>query len=166
MYFGIPIDNWESLTSDRGQWRAAIYRGAELFEAAKLGRAKLRRACQKCEILLANSGDVWICEECDWALLSKAGLVNHMKSHESYPTAIVVSTMPHSDSQHDPHEGILCSCCTKVCRTAGGLKLHMKVYTDAYTTPVDSVNTDRYVCQICSKLCKTLTGLKSHQRAH
>ena len=51
--FGIPINNWEALTSDRGQWRAAIYRGAELFETARVDRTKLKRAC--------NTGQFWRC---------------------------------------------------------------------------------------------------------
>ena len=55
-----------------------------------------------------------------------------------------------------------CAVCDKICRSAGGLKLHMK--THGVTAPTNS--TSPLCCHLCHKLCKSLAGLKSHLRAH
>lgn len=126
-YFGVPVDDWESLAFDRGQWRALTFEGAELFEADWV---KLKRACRKQEPLPANCGDVWVCEVCNQTLLSKAGLVNHVKSHESNPTTLVAPPMPCIESQDG---NFSCSHCSRVYQSDGGLKRHMKVHSEANT---------------------------------
>lgn len=58
VYFGVRFDDWETLNSDRGQWKAVIFTGAELSEAARADWIKLKRTCRKREPLLANCGEM------------------------------------------------------------------------------------------------------------
>ena len=160
--FHIPVDEWESLAVDRDSWRKRIFDGAGKFEKARTDRIELKRACRKHEAPLAARGDVWICNICGRYLLSKAGWVNHLKSHNpgsTQPTSFA-SSLP-DNQQAD----FTCPHCTKVCKSSGGLKRHLKIHSSHDTTPYATIG-NLHTCSICRKACKTLAGLKSHLRAH
>ena len=134
----------------------------ESFEKARTDRIELKRACRKHEAPLAARGDVWICNICGRYLLSKAGWVNHPKSHNpgSIQTISFASALPDNQQAEFtlPH-------CTKVCKSAGGLKRHLRIHSSHDTTPSPTIG-NLHICSICRKACKTLAGLKSHLRAH
>ena len=60
----------------------------------------------------------WECETCGRILLSKAGFVNHQKSHAQQPPGDVLPPRPKETT---------CVLCTKVCKSIAGLKRHMLV---------------------------------------
>ena len=71
-------------------------------------------------------GDVnsWECETCGRALLSKAGYLNHFKSHASSLPRVIHASLPPRPQVH------ICLMCNKVCKSAPGLKRHMVVHKD------------------------------------
>ena len=75
----VPLKSFEAECADRGKWRKSVYLGAKRLEEGTVAQAKLRRACRKHEAVPATQ---WICDVCGRVLLSKAGLVNHLKSHQ------------------------------------------------------------------------------------
>ena len=158
---GIAEDNWEVLAADRDKWRKMIFNGANLYESNRIARAELRRACRKRESLPANCGSVWICEVCDRSLLSKAALVNHLKSHDRPGAATVI---PCSIPTNEAHI-LSCPLCPKVCKSTGGLKRHLKIHGDAGSVAV-AATSGSFACHICQLQCKSTAGLKSHLRAH
>ena len=158
---GIAEDNWEVLAADRDKWRKLIFDGANLYESNRIARAELRRACRKRESLPANCGSVWICEVCDRSLLSKAALVNHLKSHDRATAAPVI---PCSIPTNEAHI-LSCPLCPKVCKSTGGLKRHLKIHGDAGSVAV-AATSGSFACHICQLQCKSTAGLKSHLRAH
>lgn len=168
-HFSIPVDNWESLTTERDEWRSAIFKGSELYESQRVDRAKLKRLCRKREPLPADVESVWTCEVCNRPLLSKAGLVNHMKSHGSNVTStVLVAPLSAQPDPCDNPAGHNCPFCPKVCKSAGGLKRHINSHRDSETAPVPAAITQRspLQCHICDRICNSLAGLKSHLRWH
>ena len=142
-----------------------IFKGAEQFEADRVDRARLKRTCRKGEPLPANCGNVWTCVVCDRSLLSKAGLVNHMKSHGNNQ-ARAVPVAPLNVPTESQQAGFSCSHCPKVCKSAGGLKRHLKSHGNDVPVAATSAQVNQLECPVCSKQCKSLAGLKSHLRAH
>ena len=58
-------------------------------------------------------------------LLSKAGLINHLKSHGQRPNeAVYEEALPARRTKHT------CPTCGIVCKSAGGLTRHPKVHKD------------------------------------
>lgn len=98
----IPDRNWESLALERGEWRKRIFEGAAEYDADLVARAELKRACRKREALPENCGPVWKCEVCGRVLLSKAGLVNHRKSHEPRSSRCIPETLLRPPLIHHP----------------------------------------------------------------
>ena len=106
-------------------------------------------------------GVKWKCDTCSRILLSKAGYVNHMKSHERVP----------AESTHvlPPQPGdTTCAVCEKTCKTTAGLKRHMKIHKDIIPqrSAVNPITVLDFICHICHRPCKSAAGLKSHLRAH
>ena len=154
----ISVANWEDLCLERDKWRQSIFQGVDNYESNRVARSELKRACRKGDTV---QGTLWSCEVCGRVLLSKAGYVNHMKSHQSCGSRttplLPVVPLPASTVH-------TCSVCAKVCKSAGGLKCHQKIHGDS--APHSISQDSPLMCQICSKLCKSLAGLKSHLRAH
>ena len=150
----LGVKDFESACGDRGKWRSLVHCGAKSFEEGVIAQAKLKRACRK-------RGDVpatpWVCSTCERVLLTKAALVNHCKSHQ--PRQGIQLTVP----SLPPAPTNVCPVCSKSCRSAGGLKLHMKKHGEA-ATPSPALLPNQ--CHLCKKICKTLSGLQSHLRAH
>ena len=61
----------------------------------------------------------WDCETCRRILLSKAGFVNHQKSHAYQPPGDVLPPRPKETT---------CVLCSKVCKSVVGLKRHMLLH--------------------------------------
>ena len=60
-----------------------LKRGAEVSEKERVDRAELKRSVRKGNMsVLPDDVKSWKCEICVRILLSKAGYVNHKKSHE------------------------------------------------------------------------------------
>ena len=163
-HMGLDIREWENLARDKDQWRSSIHKGVEKFESDRVSRAKQRRACRKGEALPPDCGPTWICEVCGRVLLSKAGLVNHLKSHQNTRPHPAPASVPAPDQSTAVPIAYACTLCPKVCKSAGGLKRHYKVHgnsvpdTVAEKSPLD--------CHICFKTCRSRAGLLSHLRAH
>ena len=131
-------------------------RESKISEGKNVARAELRRACRKSE---AVPDTPWSCNVCGRVLLSKAGLVNHMKTHQ--PRSTSTRIVPPASV---PATSTVCDVCGKVCKSPGGLKRHMKTHGDVIppaATPESSLT-----CNICSLHCRSLAGLKSHLRMH
>ena len=65
------------------------------------------------------------CSVCGRFLLSKAGLINHLKSHGLWPNeAVYEETLPARPTKHT------CPTCGLVCKSAGGLTRHSKIHKD------------------------------------
>ena len=152
----ISPESWEQTCADRDKWKQSIFQGVKTFEGENVARAELRRACRKFE---AVPDTPWSCNVCGRVLLSKAGLVNHMKSHQPRPTSTRIAP-PASV----PATSTVCEVCGKVCKSPGGLKRHMKIHGDV--TPSAATLESSLTCNICSLHCRSLAGLKSHLRKH
>ena len=91
--------------------------------------------------------------------MSKAGFVNHLKSHGQW-------------TNEEVDEGALrgrprnhtCPTCDLVCKSAGVLTRHSKIHKGI--PQPDTSNNGNFKCYICERACKTKAGLKSHLRAH
>ena len=149
-------DNWQQTCADRDTWRQSIFQGVKSFEEESVARAELRRACRNFE---AVPDTPWSCDVCGRVLLSKAGLVNHMKSHQPRPTStrihapVTITVAP-----------TVCKVCGKVCKSPGGLKRHLKIHGNAAPSAVTVVS--NHTCHICSLPFRSLAGLKSHLSRH
>ena len=148
----IDITNWDKLAADRAAWRKEIYDKGGRLEAEGNSHAKMVRAARKMEDIDLPPGrgtkkDL-TCQYCARILLSKAGLVNHLKSHDRNP-------------------GLLsCPICNQACRSKSGLTRHINI---AHTMDADNQRVDvasPHTCMICNRICKSAAGLKSHIRAH
>ena len=92
------------------------------------------------------------------SLLSKAGLVKHLKLHGLWPNeAVYEEALPGRPRKHT------CSTRSLVCKSAGGLTRHSKSHKDV-PQPVISDN-GNFKCYICERACKAKAGLKSHLHA-
>ena len=156
----ISPESWEQTCTDRDKWRQSIFQGVKTFEGENVARAELRRACRKFEDVPDTP---WSCDVCGRVLLSKAGLVNHMKSHQPRPTS--TRTAPSASvPAASTVASIVCEVCGKVCKSPGGLKRHMKTHGDVI--PPAATLESSLTCNICSLPCRSLAGLKSHLRKH
>ena len=156
----IDHDNWEETARNRAAWRTEVRKGCKSLCNKRMQRAKLKRDLRKGNIENLPSGSAnWTCETCGRILLSKAGYVNHMKSHQRNPPARTVPPQPDSTT---------CAVCGKVCKSASGLKRHMAVHKDdiKHPDPINPVKTLTFVCHVCHRPCKSAAGLRSHLRAH
>ena len=79
----IDVDNWEALTKNRASWRKLIRERCSNFERKRVEHAELKRALRKQNdsAVPADVINELKCSVCGRLLLSKAGLVNHLKSH-------------------------------------------------------------------------------------
>ena len=159
--FKMPVDNWEELAMNRAEWRRSVNKGAEIFEKERVDHAELKRSLRKGSASLPDEAVKWKCDTCSRILLSKAGYVNHMKSHERVP----------AESTHvlPPQPGdTTCAVCEKTCKTTAGLKRHMKIHKDIIPqrSAVNPITVLDFICHICHRPCKSAAGLKSHLRAH
>ena len=156
----IDYKNWEETAMNRAKWRTEVRKGCKSLHQKKTERAKLKRDLRK-----GNTGNLpsdsacWKCETCGRVLLSKAGYVNHLKSHQRNPPTTIIPPQPDSTT---------CAVCNKVCKTIPGLKRHMAVHKDTIKHPdsINPVKTLSYVCHVCHRPCKSASGLQSHLRAH
>ena len=164
--FGIPVDDWEVLATDRNGWRKLIKDGAKKFEQLKIERLELKRACRKQVYHPAIDEVAFSCTVCNRKLLSKAGLVNHMKSHDNNAFQTAYESLQPQVS--DELQSLTCPQCSKTCKSSGGLKRHLKVHerdSSCSMPRVQPPNTDNK-CPKCQKKMNSLAGLKSHLRWH
>ena len=156
---GIDFNNWEEIALDRAEWRKTVKQGCRSLHNQRIERAELKRDLRKGKTEnLPDISSHWKCETCGRFLLSKAGYINHLKSHQRCPTA---NLPPQPDST-------TCAVCSKVCKSIPGLKRHMVVHKDEVKHP-DTINPVRnlsFVCHLCHRPCKSAAGLRSHLRAH
>lgn len=156
----IDTDTWEADAVDRSAWRKMVRTGCCSFDVRRIERAKLKRALRK-----GNEEDVlcdhanWVCETCGRILLSKAGYVNHRKSHIDRPSSYNVPQQP---------ESTVCVACGKACKSVPGLKRHMVVHRNSIPRPdpINPVKIFTFVCHVCHRPCKSAAGLRSHLRTH
>ena len=158
----VDPDNWEELAKNRNEWRRLIRTGCDVFEKKRVEHYILKRALRKQEEndLIASLSQELKCIYCGRILLSKAGLVNHLKSHEERQNqAVYKDSLPPRPANHT------CSICGMVCKSAGGLTRHLRTHKEEAAQPVVPTNV-KFMCHICQRTCKTEAGLQSHLRAH
>ena len=112
----------QAIKTNRGDlWRL----DATSLELKRLDYAELKRNLRK-RTIRGVPGDVnsWKCETCGRALLSKAGYVNHVKSHVSSQAHVIHGSLPSRPQGH------ICLMCNKVCKSAPGLKRYIVVHKD------------------------------------
>ena len=160
MNMDIDHNTWEETALNRNAWRKSVWRGCGLLHDKRVQKAKLKRELRKGNTdNLPNNIANWTCRTCGRVLLSRAGYVNHLKSHEERPSTHTIPPRPDSTT---------CVVCMKVCKSESGLKRHMVVHKDAihHPDPINHVKTVAFVCHICYRSCKSAAGLRSHLRAH
>ena len=159
--FKIPVENWETLAKSRTEWRQLLKRGAEVSEKERIDHAELTRSLRKGNMsVLPDDAKSWKCEICARILLSKAGYVNHKKSHEKdLGYANLLPSRPADTT---------CVICSKKCKTTAGLKRHMVIHkkTNPQSSSVNPVKSLGFICHVCHRPCKSAAGLKSHLPAH
>ena len=163
----LDVDDWESSAENRAAWRKSIKEGCENFEQKRVEHATLKRALRKQEEneLTADVVRDLKCETCGRILLSRAGYVNHLKSHENRQDQDAYKdVLPPRPADHT------CLICGLVCKSAGGLTRHTKIHKDVpvatmTTQPIGS-KVGKFKCHICHRCCNSEAGLKSHLRAH
>ena len=161
----IDQNSWEGLAKDRSGWRKLIREGSDIFEQERLKQSELKRALRKQDVTKIPD---WVvrdltCQVCGRILLSKAGYVNHVNSHNKPQNqAAYAHALP-----QQPFDKT-CSICSKVCKSAAGLKRHVSVHKDVIPDAIDINlhNKPTLNCHICLKICKSAAGLNSHLRAH
>ena len=95
------------------------------------------------------------CCMCRHFLQSKAGLVNHLKSHgQEHNEALYEEALP---ARHTKHTSRTCGL---VCKSAGGLTWDSKIH-NSVPQSVTSVN-GKFKCHICKSTCKTVARFKSY----
>ena len=100
-----------------------------------------------------------MCSVCGRLLLSKSGLVYHLKSHGQLPNeADYEEALPGRPRRHN------CPTCGLVCKSAGGLTRHSKIRKDVPQSEIS--NNGTFKCYICKCTCKIKARLRSHLRAH
>ena len=164
--FGISVDDWEVLATDRNGWRKLIKDGAKKFEQLKIERLELKRACRKQVYHPAIDEVAFSCTVCNRKLLSKAGLVNHVKSHDNNAFQTAYESLQPQVS--DELQSLTCPQCSKTCKSSGGLKRHLKVNERDPSCSMPRVqppNTDNN-CPKSQKKMNSLAGQKSHLRWH
>ena len=155
----IDHDNWEETARNRAAWRTEVRKGCKSLCSKRMQRAKLKRDLRKGNIEnLPSDSANWTCETCGRILLSKAGYVNHMKSHQRNPPARTVPPQPDSTT---------CAVCGKVCKSASGLKRHMAVHKEdiQHPDPINPVKTLTFVCHVSSNNASTLCPRSSPFRS-
>ena len=159
----LDAENWEVNTMNRDTWRSSIQIGSRNAEAVRSQNAKLKRDTRKGIIReLPDDKPSWKCNVCERVLLSKAGYVNHLKSHAgSNNQSSYTNLPPRPDST-------TCVICRKVCKSASGLKRHMHVHKKdiVQPDPINPIKTTEFICHICKAPMKSNAGLNSHLRAH
>ena len=155
--------SWETVASDREKWKSTLFNGTAHFESERIQRAILKRSARKMEDSnISNGSDAkhdLTCPHCGRILLSKAGYVGHVKSHERHPSFSYSGLVNPSLST--------CEGCGKLCKSVGGLKLHSRKCRSTVVNQSGALaSTDRQLlCHHCKLKCKSLAGLKSHLRA-
>ena len=156
----INSSTWEATAVDRNAWRKVVKTGCGSLHTKRIERAKLKRTLRKGNLEnVPHAYSNLICETCGRALLSKAGYVNHVKSHTATPSAANVPWQPACT---------VCVICSKACKSVSGLKRHMAVHKSSisHPDPINPVKNLNFVCHICHRPCKSAAGLQSHLRAH
>ena len=157
----INVDDWEASTKHRASWRKVIRERCSSFERKRVEHAELKRALRKQDdsAVPADVINELKCSVCGRLLLSKAGLVNHLKSHGQWTNEEVdEEALPGRPRNHT------CPTCGLVCKSAGGLTRHSKIHKDV--PQPETSNMGKFKCYICERKCKTKAGLKSHLHAH
>ena len=138
----------------------AIRNGCEVFEQGRVEKAELKRAIRKQDtnFLPVNFQDGFTCGTCNCLFLSRAGLASHQRAQERRQDQSDYSNVLRPRSQNTT-----CPMCSKVCKSAGGLKRHLKVHKDALSGLAQNPS---LTCHICRRVYKSEAGLLSHMRAH
>ena len=150
----IPVDNWEELANDRPAWRNISSKSVHQFENNRIVHQKRKRDARKGKDIevpsnIGSKSDL-TCVTCERVCLSKAGLVSHLRSHNSTQNITY-------DIQNDKK----CPECNKICKTVGGLKRHRNTHNEMQQDIHNAL-----ACSVCKTIFKSLSGLKSHLRAH
>lgn len=86
----LDFEHWEEIAENHTKWRRAAAQGCEIFEVKTLAHVELKQGLQKGIVKGLDVNLVgWRCEVCERILLSKAGYVNHLESHERKPSHAV-----------------------------------------------------------------------------
>ena len=156
----LDVNNWEEIAKDRCKWRSYTREACKALEAKNIAHNKLKRDLRKgVHTNLDVNITRWECETCGRILLSKAGFVNHRKSHKQQLPGDFLPPRPGDTT---------CSICSRVCKSTAGLKRHMAVHKAniPQESILNPVKTLTCVCHICHRPCKSVAGLKSHLRGH
>lgn len=157
----VDIAHWEELAADRKIWRQEMIERCGNFESSRIEHVKLKRALRKQDesAVPADIQQELKCRECGRLLLSKAGFVNHVRSHY-----VRQDEQAYVDALPPRPPKFSCNICGLVCTSASGLTRHSKVHNDDVLHQHQV--TGRFICHICERVCKSEAGLKSHLRAH
>lgn len=78
--YGIPVDQWQTLSQDRPAWRASIRKGTKQFERNRLQSLDDKRLARKNRVL--NPNTAVSCQLCGKSCASTFGLQAHMRKHQ------------------------------------------------------------------------------------
>ena len=156
----IDEKTWENVAHIRSEWREVVKAGCKYFELNRVQRVCLKRALRKGSHLNveANPSKYRSCGQCHRVLLSKAGYLSHMKSHNKVLPAYNLNDLP---------DDLRCAICDLKCKSHSGLKRHTAMHAIVQQgSSLKPMGPRSFVCHTCHEVCRSLAGLKSHRRAH
>ena len=110
----LDLKDLEKIAHNRNEWRQRVREGCLRFERSRMEHQQLKRRLRKGENTgLGKNTQGWTCSFCQRILLSKAGWVNHVKSHKTKNTP---------DNVHM----FICPLCNKQNKSAAGLASHLR----------------------------------------
>ena len=118
------IGKWEEMALDRGEWRSHIKNACRLFEESRQEHNRLKRRLRKGDNHGFDGG--WTCKICQRILLSKAGWVNHVKSHQKRHTLDISQSKRNATSEARMDRSLSCHLCNKLCKSSAGLASHLR----------------------------------------
>ena len=126
----IDVDNSrEALTENRASWRKLIRERCSNLERKLVEHAALKHALRMQDYSAVPTNVLYElkCSVCGRFFLSKAGMVNYLKSHGQRPNeAVYEETLPARPIKHT------CSTCGLVCMSACGLTIGTLIYTKMF----------------------------------
>jgi hypothetical protein len=119
----VDLGSWETIAGVRNEWRETMHKGIKHFESDRIDHEKKKRSARKMQDVDVPAGrgtkSNLTCPHCGRILLSRAGYVAHLKSHEKRQSASLVPDLASLESK-------MCSICQLQCKSLAGLKSHIR----------------------------------------
>ena len=109
----LEIKDLLSMAPDRNLWRSTYQKKLADFECERLQHYNELSAMYKTRLSQPHTGAWYSCDQCGFNARSKPGIAAHKRMHQRRTEAAAVV-----------EAGLVCSICSKICKSKGGLKIH------------------------------------------